>query len=77
MNANEGTKRKDACLNAESSITCSLTPWPSPAILRTLRGRLFLFEIYIDRLGLPTTPRQEKFKNSTKTEHLRAGQRVR
>jgi hypothetical protein len=71
MNANEGTKRKDACLNAESSITCSQTPWPSPANIRTLRCRLFLFEIYIDRLGLPTTPRQEKFKNSTETEHLR------
>jgi hypothetical protein len=29
MNAREGTKRKGACLNAESSITCSETPWPS------------------------------------------------
>jgi hypothetical protein len=76
MNAREGTKRKDACLNAESSITCSQTPGPSPANLRTLRCRLFLFEIYIDRLGLSTTSRQEKFSNSTETEHLRAGQRV-
>jgi hypothetical protein len=60
MNANEGTNRKDACLSAESSITCLQTPWPSPANLRTLRCRLFLFEIYIDRLGLPTTPRAGK-----------------
>jgi hypothetical protein len=62
MNAREGTKRKDACLNAESSITCSQKPWPSPANLRALRCRLFLFEVYIDRLGLSTTFRQEKFR---------------
>jgi hypothetical protein len=75
MNARKGTKRKDACLNAESPITCSQTPWPSPANLRTLRCRLFLFDVYIDRLGLSTTSRQEKFRNPTETEHLRAGQR--
>jgi hypothetical protein len=76
MNAREGTKRKDACLNAESSITCSQKPWPSPANLRALRCRLFLFEVYIDRLGLSTTCRQKKFRNSTETERLRAGLRV-
>lgn len=27
MSAREGTKRKDACLNAESSINCSQTSW--------------------------------------------------
>jgi hypothetical protein len=31
MNVREGTKRKDACLNAESPITCSQRPWPIPA----------------------------------------------
>jgi hypothetical protein len=60
LNANEGTKRKDACLNAESSITCSQTPWPSPANLRTLRCRLFLFEIYIDRSGAAHNPQAGK-----------------
>jgi hypothetical protein len=54
MNAREGTKRKDACLNAESSITGSQNPVANshkPA----LRCWLFLFEVYIDRLGRDTT----------------------
>jgi hypothetical protein len=76
LNAHEGTKRKDACLNAESSITCSQTPGQVPRTYGALRWRLFLFEIYIDRLGLSTTSRREKFRNSTETEHLRGGQRV-
>jgi hypothetical protein len=60
MNAHEGTKRKDACPNAESSITCSQMPGSSPENLQTLQCRLFLVEVYIDRLGLSTTSRQEK-----------------
>ena len=74
MNAREGTKRKDSCLNAESSITCNRRPGQVPRTYGALRCRLFLFEVYIDRLGLSTTSRQEKFRNSTETERLRAGQ---
>ena len=64
MNVREGTSRKDACLNTESSITGSRSLSQFP------RRRLFLFEVYIDRLGRDTTSRWEKFTNSTETEQF-------
>jgi hypothetical protein len=62
MHVREGTKRKDACLNAESSITGSriLSQFP--------RRRLFLFEVYIDCQERDTTSMWEKFTNTTETE---------
>ena len=38
MNVREGTKRKGACLNAESSITCSPNPWRISAVQRPVVG---------------------------------------
>src|ERR1700761_7569045 len=64
MHVREGTKRKDACLNAESSITGSRSLSQLP------RRRLFLFEVYIDCRERDTTSRWKKFTNSTETEQF-------
>jgi len=69
MDAREGTKRKDACLNAVSPITCSQAPCRT-ANQRALRRWLFVFEVYIDCPLRSTTFGREKFSNLTETERL-------
>jgi hypothetical protein len=74
MNAREVTKRKDACLNAESSITGSQNPWRIPTNRRCDVG--YFSSRSISTVWGGTQPRCGKSStNSTETErrqtHLR------